>query len=46
LIEISILGSIKNTDDIPLEENENTLAETKNKIDKLGAIKPCGNRRT
>ena len=33
-----ILRSIKNTDDIPLEENENTLAETKNKIDKLGAI--------
>ena len=33
-----ILSSIKNTDDIPLEENENALAETKNKIDKLGAI--------
>jgi chromosome segregation protein len=33
-----ILRSIKNTDDIPLEENENILAETKNKIDKLGAI--------
>ena len=33
-----ILRSIKNTDDIPIEENENTLAETKNKIDKLGAI--------
>ena len=30
-----ILRSIKNTDDIPLEENENILAETKNKIDVL-----------
>jgi len=34
----TILLSIKNTDDIPLEENENILAITKNKIDKLGAI--------
>ena len=34
----TILLSIKNTDDIPLEENENILATTKNKIDKLGAI--------
>jgi len=33
-----ILRSIKNTDDTPLVENENTLAKTKNKIDKLGAI--------
>jgi chromosome segregation protein len=34
----TILLSIKNTDDIPLEENEKILAITKNKIDKLGAI--------
>jgi len=33
-----ILASIKNIDDISLEDNENILQETKGKIEKLGAI--------